>query len=221
MKSNFKFVAVLLFILLNALFAFGQKRKITSGEYFSAHSAALQKEQSVARRVETLTERYSGGNTEKKTTTVFESLSPDRYRRLIREQLGDSVTENESIRLGNFLYERKTDDAWTKVGVTDSEIPKKSGANCADCYSQQMTVEQTFLNNVSVYLYEVFYIHRNDTGSTYIVEKKWISEEGLPLKTETSVRHLETKIERLKTVTTYEYNPTDLKVEAPIEAPIK
>jgi len=42
MKSNFKFVAVLLFILLNALFVFGQKRKITSGEYFSAHSAALQ-----------------------------------------------------------------------------------------------------------------------------------------------------------------------------------
>jgi len=164
-----------------------------------------------------VTEKYSGGNTEQKTTTIFESLSPDRYRRFIREQLSDSVTENESIRLGNFLYERKTDDAWTKVGVTDSEIPKKSGANCADCYSQQMTVEQTFLNNVSVNLYEVFYIHRNDTGSTYIVEKKWISEEGLPLKAETSIRHLATKVETAKIVTTYEYNPTDLKIEAPIK----
>lgn len=213
MKSSFKFVAVLLFILLNALFVFGQKRKITSGEYFSAHSAALQKEQSVSRRVETVTETFSSGNTEKKTTTIFESLLPDRYRRLIREQLGDLVTENESIRIGNFLYERKTDSAWTKTDDTYSESPKKGSVNCDNCYSQQMTVEQTFLNNVSVNLYEVFYI----TGSTYIVEKKWISDEGLPLKAETSIRHLTTKVETAKTVTTYEYNPIDLKIEAPIK----
>lgn len=217
MKSNFKFAAVLLFILLNALFVFGQKKRITSGEYFSASSAAWQKEQNVSRRVETVTETFSSGNTDKKTTTIFESLSPDRYRHLIRKQIGDSVTENESIRIDNLLYERKTDGAWAKVGATETENPKKNDVNCAHCYNRQMTVEQTFLDNILVNLYEVFYIYRGDLGSTYIVEKKWISDEGLSLKTETSVRHLATKVETAKTVTTYEYNPSDLKIEAPIK----
>lgn len=218
MQKKFKFTAVLLFILLNALFVFGQKKITTLNEYSSASSAALQKQYNISKRVETVTETYSNGNVINKTTAISEKLLPNKSRYVWRKQLGDTVMETESITIDNFLYERENDGAWTKIDLNKGGYGIGSGSGSGGSYrSQQITVEQTFLNSSSVKLYEMIEIFESVAGLKYTEEKQWINDEGFLLRSETSTGLLIPKIETLKTVTTYEYNPSDLKIEAPIK----
>lgn len=218
MKNTFKFVTILLFVLLNALFVFGQKKIITSSEYYSALSAAYQKRDDVSIRIETVSETYSGGNIVKKITTLSETVLPNKSRYVTREQVGDTVTESESIQIDNFLYERENGGAWTKTDLSKNENGIGMGGTAAgSCSSRQITVEPTFLNNFSAKLYEMIKISESDSGLKYAEERRWISEEGFLLKSENSEGLLMPKTEISKTVTTYEHNPTNLKIEAPIK----
>lgn len=218
MKNTFKFVTILLFVLLNALFVFGQKKNITSSEYYSASSAASQKQYDVSIRIETVSETYSGGNVTKKITTLSEAVLPNKTRYVTREQVGDAVTESESIKIDNFLYKRENGGTWTKIDLSKSKNGiGMGGTAAASCSSRQITVEPTFLNNFSAKLYELIKISESDSGLKYTEEKRWISDEGFMLRSENSEGLLLPKTENSKTVTTYEYNPTDLKIEAPIK----
>lgn len=217
MKNTFKFIAISVFILLNALFVCGQKKIITSSEYYSAVSPALQKQHNVSRRVETVMELYADGNVAKKVTTLTETLLPNKYRYVRKEQTGDVLTESESITIDNFRYTRENGGAWTKIDLSKMNGMGSGSGVGSSCSSRQITVEQSFLNNFSAKLYEMINISESSQGLKYWEEKKWISDEGFLLKTETSNGLLIPRVETSKTVTTYEYNPTDLKIEAPIK----
>ncbi|HQU84509.1 MAG TPA: hypothetical protein PKY59_15330 [Pyrinomonadaceae bacterium] len=217
MQNKFKLIAVLCFILLNALFVCGQKKIITSSEYYSAYSAASQKQYDVSRRVETVTETYADGVVSSKKNTLSETILPNKSRYVVKEQKGDTITERESITIDNFLYKRENGGAWTKIDLSKMNGMGSGSGSGGSCISRQITVEQSFLNNFSAKLYEMIDISESNLGLRYKEEKSWISDEGFLLKNETSNGLLIPKVETSKTVTTYEYNPTDLKIEAPIK----
>ncbi len=74
------------------------------------------------------------------------------------------------------------------------------------------TLTDAVLNNRAVQLYEKDIRFREGKISH---EKFWVNKEGLILKIESISKHVNPERLESHSVTDYEYNPKDLKIEAP------
>ncbi len=73
----------------------GQRKPITASEFYSAFSKAQQKSYGTSRKVETTDKVYSEGNLVKATTTIRETVLPDRSRYLFKEEIGGMLRNSK------------------------------------------------------------------------------------------------------------------------------
>ncbi len=163
----------------------GQRKPITASEFYSAFSKAQQKSYGTSRKVETTDKVYSEGNLVKATTTIRETVLPDRSRYLFKEEIGGMLKELEIIKIGYDEYRRENSGEWTKrdLGGTGNGGGSGGGSGTNN-FCRQFMVETTVLNNYSARLFEQMYIGSEQNGLTYQETKHWISDDGLPLKSE-------------------------------------
>jgi len=199
---------ILLFVF--CLNTYGQEKEITQNEYFKAHADAIKKQYSYNRRVTAKEENFT---LDKTKTTILEVILPDKQRNLTIQTQNGISTRTETIIIGEILYRRVNVGEWTKNELSGNG----NGIGFGDGFSSdtkfRYTVIADTLNNQSVQRFEESIINK------YFSDKKriWISTEGLILKSEETTEEIKPKKLLTRTVIEYEYNPQDLKIEAPIK----
>lgn len=160
-----------------------------------------------------------------KRTSNAEYLSSDKYRIFsTTEKNGLVTTKYEFIKIGNSEYSKTGDEPWKKKELPkDSDSSNGRGGFTGESLKSQKLEEFLIIpatiddKTVNVYFhYEVEKIG-SDNYMTFIESRNFISSEGLTLKWIYKVsKTVPENISHIST-TNYQYNPKDLKIEAPIK----
>jgi hypothetical protein len=216
-----KLVFLMIVSLATAINIFGQAKEITKEEYYQPFRDALKKGQEISRRNVTQRENYKEGKLSGTEDFIDEYIKPNRRHYIHSEKFADRTQKIELIQIGETYYCRRDDGNW-----------KQSKNWCADggtfgisnVVNSKFTVETTKLINQNVKLYEQFTTYKNTyspdkdkEGLSYWQSKFWLNDKGFILREETIDGLLQPERIYWKQVETYEYNPKDLKIEAPIK----
>ena len=120
-----------------------------------------------------------------------------------------------NARNNNFFYFRDNGGEWKKIGI-GAGFSTGGGNNDAGILGQA-TKEPVSYQGVSVTVYEQFLVKEQSDGLIYEQTKLWMGKDQLIQRKEESSGSLYPRIEKLKSATTYEYDPIGLKIEAPIK----
>lgn len=206
--------------ITSAIIVSAQPKEITADEHNRTFREALDKGRGISRRQITQRESYREGKLYSTEEFIYEHVMPGKMRYVHSEKFADRTWKIELIHIDKTYYCRRDDGEW-----------KKSATWCADgsvfglpgIVSSKFTVEKTNFNNQSVRLFEEYTTYKNiysankdKEGLSYWKSKFWINEGGLIVRQEGENGLLEPAQIRWKKVDTYEYNPKDLKIEAPI-----
>ncbi|HQU84508.1 MAG TPA: hypothetical protein PKY59_15325 [Pyrinomonadaceae bacterium] len=134
----------------------------------------------------------------------------------MKERKGDKFTEREKIEADNFVYVRENGSAW-HLYRKDDLMTASSEAGSISTGCRQLTVEEDYLENFPVKLYEEIKIKTSENILKFTEQRDWINDDGMLLKIETVEGLFHPRIETSRSVFNYEYNPADLKIEAPIK----
>jgi len=151
--------------------------------------------------------------------TVRENIKPDKVRYLVTEVSSKQTTKTELIQIGASNFCRINDGEWI-----NSKGACRGGwiTSVPDAVSSQYFVETVNDKGNTARIYRAYNLYKiSDSGGkesmTYEETKFWISEVGNFLRRETIYALKDTKQIRSKEIRTYEYDPKDLKIEAPIK----
>lgn len=208
--------SIVIVSLANTLF--GQEKEITADERRQAFRPAYDKLFETSYREITEEETYEGGKLKEKRKTVGEFIPPDKYHFITVELVGEKSRKSETFIIDRIYYCRKDDGEWTKSekGCGGSGGGREGGPD--SLVNVKFTSEETKLNTERAILYQEYmtYIFPEEKLS-YSLDKFWINEEGFMLRREKEYGSVEPKFVRSKKTEVYEYNPKDLKIEAPIK----
>jgi hypothetical protein len=118
-RGNFKMIKrnlillVLTCLILGAS-AFGQRKPISADEFNSILSNARKTADVFPVRVRLTEEFYSDGQVARTREHVWETVSPDRKRKVFTEKSGNRTQTLEEIEIGLYLYQKENDGPWTK-----------------------------------------------------------------------------------------------------------
>ena len=208
---------VSLFVILDEQ-VLAQRKLISSREYFDGVTNRGVQWYEESRRVETLEEAVENGTVKKSLTTVSEVLLPDRSRYYLRTAETVKVSEFDQITIDHMRYTRNDGGAWDKIdlrGQSGSGSGTGSGSGSSMACTQ-FSVEAVFLNGMPLHLYESLLIDGSGSQMKFTETRKWVSDEGLPHRTEVIKAGVLPRAERWREVRTYEYDPS-IKIEAPIK----
>lgn len=207
---------------------FGQQREVTPLQFYQAEAEALKKVDGFNQRITYKTEYFntSDGSSQNSYTLISEKIFPDKTRSLLIHTSGNVTKKKEEIRIGYFLYQRIDDGKWTKT-----DLRKGNGAGYGNGVgdgdgdgsrnikiTNKFTAVESDLNGQGVTLYEkLTTVEYTNLYTTFSSEKFWINKEGLILKKESKSGYLNPEKIGFQNTTEYEYNPKDLKIEAPIK----
>lgn len=198
---------------------FAQAKTISHDDFYEAYRAALDKEETVSWRKITKKQELKNGKAERTVEITEEFLKPDRRRYVNVQKTDKSSDKNELIQIGKVYYCRKNESEWTK----SENWCSLSGlyATPADAISKY-SVEAAKINNQQLKLYQNYttWIDKSSDGKKaethYWHEKIWFSKAGLIVRLEIETGLVEPQTVYLKWVDTYEYNPKNIKIEAPV-----
>ncbi len=218
MKKNI----LLLFVILIAasLNIFGQGRAITGQEFYSIINDAGNKRFKLSRREKRTSTIYSKGAVKeiKEETDEFDLPNNRRYLRTLT--VGERIEKLELIKIENRYYQKKDNGKWTKEKQWN--LPDSLSGIPVPIRSSYL-VETVTLNNKTVKLY-IFYAVYNEYSPApgeekqgYFENKVWVDDEGLVIREETQSGKPQSKEIKYTKRFEYEYNPKNLKIEAPIK----
>ncbi len=224
MKRKFQII-IFLSLALNAALIFGQEKPLTKSEFSKILDKTERNLAGKTYRVTMTRETFSDRDAkpEKVHTRIFEKLPPDRWREYeeTRSSVSLDIVKLERIWDGKTLYERKNDGEWKKSGGSAKLVGGIISGRITKAYK---FVEKTTLNGKTANVYEVE-INRKTTKITetsrekvhYIEKTKyWIDQDGSILKKAIESEVVGSK-SLIRDVWIYDYNPKDLKIEAPIK----
>lgn len=211
-----QYLLAVFFILTFSILGFSQTKQITSSDFFESNSNAFRLLATRTRRIVTKTETFANGNVETSTTIINERLLPDKTRFYRTEKKGNEVESIEVILIGSTEYSRKNNGQWTVRTLDGNGSGSGSGIG-GNISCLQYTEENDFLGGVSARKLRSLTISKSDKGLTYDDFINWFDQQELLLRSERLKGLLDPKVETAHSVTTYEYDPTDLKIEAPIK----
>lgn len=210
------FVLCLSLLTINCLAQF--TKPITKEEYESVQRIAEANFEKVSYKSITKIEEFDGGKLISTEMINEEFLPPDKTRWTSVETAGNETTKIERIYIGTIQYWRENGGAWEKIGGSDEESGSGrmtvSGQESAN--KKKYTIEQVKLSGQSVRIYTVstIYDFQPNILHTY---RWWINSINLILKSEDVESEINSgKIIR-RDVVTYEYNPKNIKIEAPVK----
>jgi len=206
-----------IFILLSAVasLAFAQTKQISANEFFTANSNAQQLMRERSWRTVMKTDTLDGASVAKSISKIHEKLLPDRERFLVTEKIGDKETRNEFIRIGYMEYRRENNEPWVSKDLRGSGNGSGSGSG-GGVACMQYTEELDAVEGVSARRLRQLSIEKTSQGLTFDDMSVWLDQNGLFLKTERVKGLLEPRIEKTRSVMTYEYDPK-ITIEAPIK----
>jgi len=208
-----------IFILLWAVasFAFAQTKQISANEFYTANSNAQQLMRERSWRTVMKTDTQDGTSVAKSISKIHEKLLPDRERFLVTEKIGDRETRSEYIRIGFMEYRRENNEPWISKDLRGTGSGSGSGmGNGAGCSCVQYTEESDAVEGVSARRLRQLSIEKNSDGLSFDDMSVWLDQNGLFLKTERVKGLLEPRVEKTRSVMTYEYDPK-ITIEAPIK----
>jgi hypothetical protein len=213
---------LILCLLVLTTNTYSQKKQITQKDYDSVQTVAENNFERLAYRELTKIENYENGKLVSTETITEENLPPDKMNwRSIKVSNGNSEKE-EIITIGYVTYRRENGGKWIKEDNEDGDIESNNGVSTNSITSisgqeapnrKKYTVEETKLKNLSVRIYSVTTVYDFAPNVSHTF-RRWINSDNLILKAEdTESENGANVISR--TVSTYEYNPKGIKIEAP------
>ncbi|MBL8180498.1 MAG: hypothetical protein JNL64_02680 [Blastocatellia bacterium] len=211
---------LVLITLFSVLAVSAQVKEITKDEYYSPWRAAIQKARGLNRRKISKTEIYKNGKISATDEWLYEYVLPDKIRYVHLEKRDGKSYRTEQVDIDKLKYCKQDDKPWELVegpcigggagGVPNAQSIKytvetvRSGNNDAKLFTQYITFKDPFTKESNI-------------GLSFYESKYWLGSDGFIIREERKYGLAETKrIDRL-TVDTYEYNPKDLMIEAPIK----
>lgn len=200
--------------------SFSQTKEITQDNYYQPKREAYKTSVEISSRKISKKEYFKDGKLVGTTDGIYETLPPDKLRYIYTEKENGITKKVEIIQIGKTYFCRTNDGDWkeSKTWCSDGGF-----AALPDNANIKYTVEETKLDNQTVKLFQQNITYKNNyspnkdkEGLSYIHTKYWLNNKGLILREEVEYGLLEPKQVKSHTVETYEYNPKELKIEAPL-----
>lgn len=222
MKNILPAILVLLFVFTASGQVTTLKNDIPEKQFFVAEITAAEKLKIANYRSVWTKEFFAEGSKEAKLQerAVTEVLQPNKARSVV-EQFSDNPSREEIIRDGTAFYVRHGDEQWKKLNG--------GGGRPVQYLQMQDRIQRQYLPSVDFeggkadFYEDISTRTANKTSNNEVVvvryvitTRAWYSLDGKLLKRieETTI---EGKEETLRRTTVYEYDPKDLKIEAPIK----
>lgn len=217
-----RIMSAVLIALILSISAFAQFKAVKEKEYNAALEKARTKTEKVPKRIKTISKEYSDAKLLNTTSVIEEYLSDDKGRRVETIEEGNTKTVSERISIGKSLFERNNGGDWkkTKDNGSRKELVQNIMTNGvethpATCHEYLVTPYQ--LDGKPVTFYYSLEVLEENGKLTYIENKDWVNSEGMIVLSDLTESNIVlTNVFRFETVT-YEYNPVDLKIEAPMK----
>lgn len=201
---------------------FGQNKIITKEEYNAALSGSVPKADKIPFRMIDTTKFFTNKKVDEIRTFISENLPPDKKRWLSTVEKDGVVTEKmESITIGKIEYTRKNNEDWTKRDLTVSGSGGTGGFKIGGPLDtkelHQYILAPTTLDNQPSNLYFYYHVLQIENVLHFLESRHWLNRDGLIIKSTTKQgRTIPDNVVSLQT-RDYEYNPKDLKIEAPVK----
>ncbi len=200
---------------------FSQAKQISKEDYYQPYREALSKKDDLSRRNLTKQENYRDGKLFSTTEITDEYLKPDRRHYLEVEKFADYTNKDELIKIGKIYYCRRNDGEWKQY---QSWCSGGSASGLSNIVSSEYTVEDSNVSDQKVKLYRNYTTYKNTyspdkdkEGLSYSESKYWLDKNGFILRQEIKSGLLEPQRIYRQQTDSYEYNPKNLKIEAPIK----
>jgi hypothetical protein len=216
-----KTIFLMLFCLAAAVGGFAQVKTLAKEPYDSAISDALAKGNKIPKREIFVTKNYSNKKLISTTTITRENLPPDKSRwRTVTEKDGVVSYLYESIKIGDTEYKKTDKGDWEKIDLNNESSNQgilKSSAILDTKELKQFLVMDATLDNQPVKFYLSYEVMILDQRMIFLDDRTWINADGFIVKSSTTVSNTLPDIITSQTLKSYEYNPKDLKIEAPVK----
>ena len=224
MKQLLIFAVIITFAGLAAGQVTTLKNDIPESQYVAADAKAKELLKTANYRsiwaLEYFEDRSKPGRLSEKT--LIEIIQPDR-KRAVEEQFYDMPSREESIWVDKALYFKRNEEPWVKYSGGSGINQRTESGQVTNQYRFLPAVEfegkkADFYEHISVRTANKF------SQTDYVVvryvrtTRTWYSLEGKLLKIIEDTT-IEGKEALSRQTTTYEYDPKDLKIEAPIKEP--
>lgn len=222
---NKRIIIAFALIWTASTFAYGQTEQDRYARFVEAMMKAnkLQSSERLYRRTTQLNE-LENGIIVKSVAVIHERAPLDSERFLIIEKAGGIETRSEYIRTGGVNFTRANDEPWIQIN-TRKYLPRIGKDDSVTGYfecNRQFTEDAPIINGVPFQKFRGFRVQSKlakQTDCTLFEDTSWWFDQssGERLKVETLKGSLEPRGERTHSLTTYEYNPKNLKIEAPMK----
>lgn len=203
-----------------AINCFAQTKSITKKEYETVQRIAEANFEKIPNISSTKIDEYTDEKLTKTSVISEESIPPKKMKWTEVETSGNETTKLEIITLNYIEYRRENGGAWVKRDFSkadeDNDPPRMSISGVESPNKKKYTVEQANLNNQFVRIYSVSKVYEFEPNivNTY---RRWINAENLILKSEDIESEIKSHRIIRREVVNYEYNPKNIKIEAPIK----
>jgi hypothetical protein len=216
-----KIILLTVFCLAAAVSGFAQVKTLTKEQYDSAISDALAKGNKIPKREIFVTKNYSNKKPVSTTTITRENLPPDKSRWLTVTEKGGVITyQYESIKIGDTEYKKTDKGGWEKIDLNNESSNQgvlRAPALLDTKELKQFLVMDATLDNQAVKFYISYEVMVINQRMIFLDERTWINADGFIVKSATTVSDTLPDIITSQTLKSYEYNPKDLKIEAPVK----
>jgi len=211
-----KLILLAVFFLMVSTNAFGQAKEITREESQQQIIDASVKVFDGALRINLKEDYFKNGRLTGSREVIKESVSPKKWREVKIDKSGKRIERFEIIHIDGTFYCRKNSGAWKTSDDWCGENERFSAISGEE-ETTRFTLEETKVNNQSAKHYRQYITYKDDDLRTYWNYTFWTNKEGFFLRREIEYGLLKPKRISSKMTEAREYNPKDIKIEAPIK----
>lgn len=197
---------ILAVLVLLALSVVAQTTEITEQQFWAKVYAAREAGEKYNRRETWTRESLRNGKLSQEIWSVREYLLPNKVHWIKTQESAGTTNTTEQIEIGEEKYCRKNKDVWTRRDCTEMMLSSGAPPRIKKFTVQTMTFEG---KQVNVYT-------RSHTFEKTFEDFRFFEDNGgRVLREEIEYGNINPKSLTMKSVTVSEYDPKDLKIEAP------
>ena len=215
------FSSVFIAIIMSAFcqIIYSQERVVQANEFNELQKKADEKLKDTPHRITMTTENFIKEKLNSSVIAIGEVVPPNKTRSLTETKIGSRATKTETIRIEEKIFFRIDNEIWKEEVWKEGKWGVNKSGNKKSEIAYKF-IEKIYFNGQSAKVFEssenwLFYFEGKE-HTTVVKTKYWFSEDGLLLRKE-SVGDTVSTNQRFLAIWIYEYNPKDLKIEAPIK----
>jgi hypothetical protein len=193
-------------------------------QYDAGMKVALNKVSATPHRKRTIEQEYSKKIVTATCNVIEEYLSDDANRFARSSPKPNSRCQSQQVKVNRYLYRKNGSENWSKISLGGGESSSNTGTKVGGWGDpietknlHQYMVMPDELNGVNVNVYFHYEVLEMKGVLYFLMDYDWVNSDNYLVRSYKRVSStLPESIDRDST-TTYEYNPKDLKIEAPIK----